>query len=121
MSLINCKVELSLKWYENCILSSAGTAALFTITDTKLYVSIVTLKIEDNVKLSKLLIEGFKRLVYWNECKVILRDHAKNSNMREKLDASIQGVNKLFVLAYVHGDSVTMKTHIENIFFQDLK
>ena len=121
MSLINCKVELSLKWYENCILSSAGTAALFTITDTKLYVSIVTLKIEDNVKLSKLLIEGFKRLVYWNECKVILRDHAKNSNMREKLDASIQGVNKLFVLAYVHGDSVTMKTHIENIFFQGLK
>ena len=102
-------------------MSSAGTAALFTITDTKLYVSIVTLKIEDNVKLSKLLIEGFKRLVYWNECKVILRDHAKNSNMREKLDASIQGVNKLFVLAHVHGDSVTMKTHIENIFFQGLK
>ena len=41
--------------------------------------------------------------------------------MREKLDASIQGVNKLSVLAYVHGDSVTMKTHIENIFFQGLK
>ena len=36
--LINCKVELSLEWYENCILSSVGTAATFTITDTKLYV-----------------------------------------------------------------------------------
>ena len=33
MPLINRKVELSLKWYENCILSSAGTAATFTITD----------------------------------------------------------------------------------------
>ena len=29
MPLINCKIELSLKWYENCILSSVGTAATF--------------------------------------------------------------------------------------------
>ena len=83
MPLINCKVELSLKWYENCILSSAGTAATFTITDTKLYVPVVTLKIEDNVKLSKLLNEGFKRLVYWNKCKVILKDYAANNYIRE--------------------------------------
>ena len=60
MPLINCKVELSLKWYENCILSSAGTAATFTITDAKLYVPIVTLRTEDNTKLSKLLNKGFK-------------------------------------------------------------
>ena len=50
MPLINCKVELSLRWYENCILSSAGTAATFERTDTKLYVQVVTLKTEDNVK-----------------------------------------------------------------------
>ena len=54
---INCKVELSLKWHENCILSSAGTAATFKITDTKLYVPVFTLKTEDNTKLSKLLSE----------------------------------------------------------------
>ena len=51
MPLINCKVEFSLKWYESCILSSSGTAATFTITDTKLCVPVVTLKIEDNAKL----------------------------------------------------------------------
>ena len=44
MPLINCKVEFSLKWYENCILSSAGTAGTFTITNRKFYVPIVTLK-----------------------------------------------------------------------------
>ena len=43
MPLINYKVELSLKWNE--------TAATFTITDTKLYVPIVALKLEDNAKL----------------------------------------------------------------------
>ena len=64
MPLINCKIELSLKWIENCILSNAGTAATFTITDAKLYVPIVTLRTEDNTKLSKLLSEGFKRPIY---------------------------------------------------------
>ena len=43
MSLINCKVEISLKWIENCILSNSETAATFKITDAKLYVPIVTL------------------------------------------------------------------------------
>ena len=41
MPLINCKIQVSLKWYENSILSSAGTAATFTITDTKLYVQLL--------------------------------------------------------------------------------
>ena len=88
MPWINGKVEVSLKWYEKYILSSAGTAATFTITDTKLYVPVVTLKIEDNAKLSKLLSEGFKRSVYWNKYQDILKDHAENENIRERLDAN---------------------------------
>ena len=66
MPLINCKVKLSLKWDKNCILSSEDGNSAFTITDTKLYVPIVTLKTEDNTKLSKLLSKGFKRPIYWN-------------------------------------------------------
>ena len=49
MPLINCKVELPLKWYERCLLT-ATTTATFTITDAKLYVPIITLSIEDNSK-----------------------------------------------------------------------
>ena len=81
MPLIICKVELSLKWIENCVLTTAeigangdATSAVgvtFKITDTKLYVPVVTLSAEDNVKLVKQLNEGFKRLVYWNKYKVI--------------------------------------------------
>ena len=52
MPLINCKVELPLNWYANCILFSAGTATTFAKTDTKFYVPVVTLKIADNTKLS---------------------------------------------------------------------
>ena len=64
MPLINCKVELSLKWIENCVLTTAANAneATFKITDAKRYVPIVTLSAEDNAKLSKLVAEGFKDL-----------------------------------------------------------
>ena len=71
MPLINCKVELSLKWDKNCILSSKGGNSVFAIIDIKLYVPIVTLSAKDNVKLSKLLDEGFKKPIYWNQYKVI--------------------------------------------------
>ena len=70
MPLINCKVEISLKWIERCFLTVANTA-IFKITDARLYEPVLTLKTEDNTKLSKLLREGFKRPIYWNEYKVI--------------------------------------------------
>ena len=69
--LIYCKIEFSWKLYGNCILSRAVTAATFAITDTKLYVPVVTLKVEDNAKLSKLLSEGFKRTVYCNKYQAV--------------------------------------------------
>ena len=103
--LINCKVELSLKWYERCLLTAANTAT-FTITDAKLYVPVVTSSIEDNSKLTKLLNEGFKRPIYWNEYKVTpnktveLAAFNDVKYIRELLDSSCQGVKRLFVLAY---------------------
>ena len=108
MPLINCKVELSLKWIENRVLTTAANAdkATFEITDAKLYVPIVTLSIEDNAKLSKLLGEGFKRSIYWNKYKVIdngvveITDNNEEKYIREILNSSYQGVKRLFVLTY---------------------
>ena len=52
MPLLNCKVEISLKWIENCMLTTATTAT-FKITYAKPHIPIFTLKTEDNTKLSK--------------------------------------------------------------------
>ena len=81
MPLINCRVELSLRWIENCVLTTAAIGAnanatgtestTFKITDAKLYVPIVTLSVEDNAKSSKLLGEAFQKSIYWNKYKVI--------------------------------------------------
>ena len=120
MPLINCKIEFSLKWYEECTLSSAGTAATFKITDAKLYVPIVTLRIDDNTKLSKLLNEGFKRSVYWNKYKVIFRNY-NNEYIREIIDASFQGVNNLLVLPYACGDNITNENSYRRYFLARIK
>ena len=112
MPLINCKVELSLKWYEEFILSNSENAETFTITDEKRYIPIVILKTEDNIKLSKLLSEGFKTPIYWNEYKVIPEKiYATNENIRILIDPSWQGINRLFVLAYLNDNTSTAKSY----------
>ena len=102
MLLINCKVHLGLNWIEDCILSSSGDSAKFEITDAKLHVPIVTLSTKDSVNLTKQLSEGFKRSVYWNSYQTKpAKLTEKGKNVYELLNASFQGVRRLFVLAYV--------------------
>ena len=64
--LINCGVNLDLKWSENCVIVATNVAAQCTtvsVTDTKLYVPDVTFSTQDNVKLLKQLKSGFKRTI----------------------------------------------------------
>ena len=54
MPLINCKIHLELSWSKDCVMSTIADTT-FKITNTKLYVPIVTLSSKYNVKLVKLL------------------------------------------------------------------
>ena len=131
MPLINCKVELSLKGIENCVLTTSANAnkATFEITDARLYVPIVTLSAQDNAKLSKLLGEGFKRSIYWNKYKVIdngvveIADNNEEKYIRKLLDSSYQGVKRLFALAYYNteGNNQVSIDSSKNIFFSRVK
>ena len=78
--LINCKLEFSLTWNANCILTSLAENSTFTVTDAELYVPVVTLSIEYNAKLTKVFSEGFKRSVYWNKYKVIPNKISNQNN-----------------------------------------
>ena len=51
MPLINCEAELILTWPKNCVISPATGETKFAMTETKLYVPVVTLSTEDNAKL----------------------------------------------------------------------
>ena len=68
MPLINCETSLILTWSKKCVISSATGKTEFTITDTlKLYVPVVTLSTEDNIKLLEQLESGFRRTINWNK------------------------------------------------------
>ena len=110
MLLINYKIHLELNWTKDCVMSTIADTT-FKITNTKLYVPIVTLSSKDNVKLVKLLEEGFKRPVYWNEyqTKIETRNLDNNNLTRFPLDASFQGVRRLFVLAFDNTDNGAKK------------
>ena len=68
--LINCEISLVLTWSKNYLIVFANVAnqnAIFAITDTKLYVPVVTLSTQDNAKLLQQLKAGFKRIINWNK------------------------------------------------------
>ena len=106
MPLINCKIHLELNWTKNYVMSSVAGVTAFQITSTKMYVPIVTLSTKDNANLTAQLNEGFKRSAYWNEYKSKIETKAADNNnvTRFPLDASFQGVNRLFLLAFDNTD-----------------
>ena len=70
MPLINFEVNLIVIWTTNCVIVSTNVGnqnATFAITDTKLYVPVVTLSTQDNAKLLQQLKSGFKKLINWNK------------------------------------------------------
>ena len=103
MPLINCEVELILTWSENCVIiytDVAGQVPIFTITETNLYVPVVTSSTQDNEKLLPQLKSGFKRKISWNKYLAKPELLAQNANLNHLIEPSFQGVNRLFVLAF---------------------
>ena len=65
MPLINCEINLILTWFENCVISNAAENQNTTvaITDTKLYLPVITLSTQDNAKPLQQLKSGSKRII----------------------------------------------------------
>ena len=76
MPLINCTINLILTYLANCVISEVDRVTAFTITDTRLYVQVVTLSTNDNAELLQQLKSGFKRTINWNkyQSKVTIQD-----------------------------------------------
>ena len=66
MPFINCEVNLILTRSSTCVIISTNIqnqAVIFEITDTKLYVPVVTLSTQENTKFLQQLNSGFKRVI----------------------------------------------------------
>ena len=70
MSLIDCEIDLILTWYANCVIvytDVAGQGAKFSITETDIYVPVVTKSDQDNTKLLQQLKSIFKKIINWKK------------------------------------------------------
>ena len=67
MPLINCEVNLILTWSRDCVITNSTGTGKFAITETKLYVPVVTLSTQDNAKLLQQLKSNFKRTINRNK------------------------------------------------------
>ena len=61
MLLINCEVNLILTWSKDCVITNSRGEKIFVITETKLYVPVVTLSTKNNEKLLQQLKPCFKK------------------------------------------------------------
>ena len=100
--LISCEVSLELKWNKNSVITSleqrdigggnrdnAPTGATLSITDCKLYVPVVTLSKDDEIKLLTNLKSGFKREIIWNKYRSQITAEAVNNNLNILIDPTL--------------------------------
>ena len=115
--LISCEVSLELKWNKTCVITSqqigvnldggntaAPTNATLAINDCKLYIPVVTLYKDDEIKLLTNLKSGFTREIEWNKYRSQMTTEAINNNLNILIDPTFTNVNRLFAMAYQNAD-----------------
>ena len=124
MPLINCEIELILDWSANCVIiytDVANQVPPFTITESNLYVSVVTLSTQDNAKLLPQIKNGFKRTLSWNKYLAKPELLAQDANLNHLIEPTFQSANRLFVLAFEdHAQRISRKGYyIPNVEIKD--
>ena len=117
MPLISCKVSLELKWNKNCVITSlerrqvgarprnnAPTGATLAINDCELYIPVVTLSKDDEMKLLTNLKSGLTREIERNKYRSQMSTEEENNSLNILIDPTFTNVNRFFVLAYQTAD-----------------
>ena len=105
-----------LNWSKNCILADVTvreaannnkppaiitpTGLEFSIKNLKLYVPIVTLSKENDIKLLEQLKSEFKRTIKWNKYRSQMTIQSNNNNLNYLIDPTFTEVNRLFALSF---------------------
>ena len=98
MPFIDCEISLLLKWSRNCIIvavTANNQNPSFQINDIKLYVFVVTLATQENMKILKQLESSFKRTINLNKYLAKATNQAQNRYLDYLIDPTFQGLNRL--------------------------
>ena len=131
MPLINCEMSLILTWSREGVINSMEkrvitdtrrdtypTNATFKITDTKLYVPVVTLSKENDIKLLEQLKSGFKRTIKWNKYRSEMTNLTTNNNLNYLIESTFTKINRLFLLSFENEND---RTSFKSIMYQMFK
>ena len=88
MPLINCEVNLILTWSKDCVITNSTGEGKFAITETKLYVPVVTLSTKDNEKLLQQLKSSFKKTISWGKYESSIKTFAQNRYLNYLINPS---------------------------------
>ena len=98
--LTNFEFNLILTWSVICVLSNDTKVTTFAITETKLYVLLLTLSTQDSAKLLQQLKSDFKRTINWNKYQPMVTTQVPNPYLDYLINPSFEGVNRIFVLSF---------------------
>lgn len=100
MYLINCETSFNLTWSVDFVICEADRVIAFVITDTELYIPVVTFSTRDNAKWLQKLKSRFKRTISWNKYQSEVTTQVQNQYLEYSIDQGFQGVNIPFVLSF---------------------
>ena len=102
-ALYNCDLNLILTRSADCVIVSndaANQAATFSITETKLYFSVVTLSTQYNPKLLQQIKSGLKITINWNKYTSKPDLLRQNGSLNHLVEPSFRRINILFILSF---------------------
>ena len=99
----------------------APTELKFEITDTKLYVPVVKLSKETDIKLLEQLKSGFKRTIKWNKYRSQITVQPKSNNLNYLIDPTFTNVNRLFVLSFARNVLGDNRDSISNYYVPNVE
>ena len=90
--------------------------ATLKVTDTKLYVLVVTLSKENDIKLVEQLKSGFKRTIKWNKYRSQMTIQPQNNNLNYLIDPTFMNVNRLFALSFPRNNNTDSRYSFSNYY-----
>ena len=93
----------------------------FETTDTKLYVPVVTLSKENDIKLLEQLKSGFKWTIKWNKYRSQMTIQPQNNNLNYLFDPTFANVNGLFVLSFSRNNAGDRRDSFSHYYVPNVK
>ena len=81
-------------------MATTAASATFQTINAKLYVPVVTLSINDNVKFLENIKQGFKITIYSNKYRSEMTTQPNRNNLDYLIDPTFRNTNRLFVLSF---------------------